>query len=126
LIRSTTSTNRKVRVDLAVLGWWAVVEALQVEFFLLHAVHQLVVMTLISGDLVALQVKLAEQSKELADRVHGVAWSPGVNYFGSVAVAEGQYGLVTGPGEIAEGSRPARNVFGQVIRRELARDRARS
>ena len=45
----------------------------------------------ISADLVALQVKFAEQSKELADRVHGVFAAPGVNYFGSVAVAESQH-----------------------------------
>jgi hypothetical protein len=88
---------------------------MQVESFLLHAVHQLVAVTFIASDLVALQVKFAEQSKELADRVHGVFAAPGVNYFGSIAVAEGQHGLVAWSGEIAEGSWPAGNVLGQVV-----------
>jgi hypothetical protein len=87
----------------------------QVEVLLLHAVHQLVAVTFIASDLVALQVKFAEESKELSDRVHGVFAAPGVDYFGSVTVAEGQHGLVTGPGEIAEGSWTAGNVFGRVV-----------
>jgi hypothetical protein len=69
----------------------------------------------ISADLVALQVKFAEQSKELANRVHGVFAAPSVNYFGSVTIAEGQHRLVAWSGEIAEGSRPAGSVFWRVI-----------
>jgi hypothetical protein len=71
--------------------------------------------TFIASDLIALQVKFAEESKELSDRVHGVFAAPGINYFGSVAVAEGQHRLVTGSGEIAEGNRPAGNVFGRIL-----------
>ena len=33
--------GRKICVDVAALGWAAIVESLQVESFLLHAVHQL-------------------------------------------------------------------------------------
>jgi hypothetical protein len=56
----------------------------------------------ISADLTALQVKFAEQSKEPANTVHGVAAAPGVDYFGSVAVAEGQHRFVTGPAKNLE------------------------
>jgi hypothetical protein len=74
-----------------------------------------VAVTFIASELVTFQVKFAEQSKELADRVHGVFAAPGVNYFGSVTVAEGQHGFVTGSGEIAKGSRPAGNVLGWIL-----------
>jgi hypothetical protein len=58
--------------------------------------------TFIASDLIALQVKFAEESKELSDRVHGVFAAPGINYFGSVAVAEGQHRFVTGPAKNLE------------------------
>jgi hypothetical protein len=74
-----------------------------------------VTVTFIASDLVTLQVKFAEQSKEPADRVHGVPAAPGLDYFGSVTVAEGQHGLVTGPSEVTEGSRPAGNMLGWVL-----------
>src|SRR5258708_25116356 len=88
---------------------------MQIKAFLLHAVHQLVAVTLIAADLTALQVKFAEQSKELADRVHGVFAAPGINYFGPITVTECEYGLIAWSGEIAEGRRPPGNVLRRVI-----------
>ncbi len=46
-----------------------------------NGVHQLVAVAFIAADLIALEVKASKMGQELADRMHGVAAPPGVDYF---------------------------------------------
>jgi hypothetical protein len=75
----------------------------------------LVAVAFIAADIIALEVKASKMGQELADRMHGVAAPPGVDYFGPVTVAESQHGFVSGPREIAESSRAGWNVVGKVV-----------
>jgi hypothetical protein len=46
-----------------------------------NGVHQLVAVAFIAADIIALEVKASKMGQELADRMHGVAAPPGVDYF---------------------------------------------